>query len=61
MTKPGKQLANFLRRKGLTQRQAAAMFGTGQAVIWRWCVGRAKPGPVSQAAILARLGFRWPE
>ena len=51
----------FLKKKGISQSEAARRLGVPHPTVWRWIAGRNNPSPLAKAGIKEHLGFAWKE
>ena len=49
----------FLKKKRVSQSEAARRMGVPHPTVWRWLHGKAAPSPLARVAIKANLGFEW--
>ena len=59
--KEAKMFAEFLRRKRVSQSEAARKLGVPRMTVWRWLTGTVKPSHFAKETIREKLGFGWPE
>ena len=57
--KKSKAFETFLKKKGLSQSEAARRLGVPHPTVWRWIEGRNAPSPMAKASIKTCLGFAW--
>ena len=55
-----RKFAEFLRRKEVSQSEAAGKLGVPRMTVWRWLTGAVKPSHFAKETIREKLGFRWP-
>ncbi len=49
----------FLKKKGISQSEAARRLGVPHPTVWRWIDGKHVPSPLAKASIKEHLGFAW--
>lgn len=57
--KKSKAFEAFLKKKDISQSEAARRLGVPHPTVWRWIEGRNDPSPMARASIKERLGFDW--
>jgi DNA-binding transcriptional regulator YiaG len=57
--KKSKVFETFLKKKSISQSEAARRLGVPHPTVWRWLTGRNDPSPLAKASIKEHLGFAW--